>query len=431
MDISDEKKKSIREYYLQEDIVEEMVRCAKYREFAPTYPQGYGRRPDSINYASDFKEYVEKGAIAFHGSVERWKNPLLIGNIKMDKLRKGWDLIIDIDADDGMIYAKKAAKTLINEWIEVFQISRENISIKFSGNRGFHIGIRNEAFPSKIGGKKFDSLYPELPQAIVGYMRERIKEDLSEKILEINPELNETIENEGPYEIADIENDWGARHLFRMPYSINEKSWLVSKPIKIEDIDGFEKKRDARMEDISVEEKFLDSFKKNDVGVKDLCVEAMDWYGRKTRLEKRKKESSKKRGDYDLPENALEKKFFPPPIKKILDGLDDGRKRALFILITFLRHVGYDWDSIEKEIWDWNERNKEELKDNYIKSQLNWHKAQEDPLMPPNFDSKGWYRDIGVIDKKEDKKMLENFDNPVPYAFVLRKKGEENEENDG
>ncbi len=432
MDISDDRKEKIKEYYLQEGIVQEMVRCARYREFAPTYPGGYGRRPDSINYATDFREYVERGAIAFHGSVERWKNPLLIGKIGMSKLRKDWDLIIDIDADEGMEYAKAAAKMIIKEWTDIFNISKKNISVKFSGNRGFHIGIHRNAFPSKIGGKKFKELYPELPQAIVGYMRERVEEELKKEIISIEPDMRDQIDEDGPYSVADIENDWGQRHLFRMPYSINEKSWLVSKPIKIEEITGFEKKKDARMEDIKVKNKFLDGFKENDQGVKDLCIESIDWLDSRERVKKRKKNKKRvKQRNYELPEDAMDKEYFPHPIRKLMDGLDDGRKRALFIIITFLRHVGYDWDSIEKEVWNWNERNKEELRENYVKSQINWHKAQEEPLMPPNFDSKGWYKDIGVIDEEKDKKMLDNFENPVPYAFVLQKKGKKDGKEEG
>ncbi len=431
MDISDERKKEIKEYYLQDEIVQEMVRCARYREFAPTYPGGYGKRPDSINYATDFREYVERGAIAFHGSVERWKNPLLIGKIDMNKLRKDWDLIIDIDADEGMEYAKAAANILINQWTDVFKISEKNISVKFSGNRGFHIGIHRNAFPSRIGGKKFKELYPELPQAIVGYMRDRVEEELKKEIIRIDPGTKDKVLEEGPYSIADIENDWGQRHLFRMPYSINEKSWLVSKPIKIDEIAGFDKKKDARIEDISVECKFLEDFKENDQGVKDLCIESIDWLDNKERVKKRKKKKKRaKRRNYELPDDAMNKEYFPRPIKKLMDGLDDGRKRALFIIITFLRHVGYDWDSIEKEVWAWNERNKEELRENYVKSQINWHRAQDEPLMPPNFNSKGWYKDIGVIDEEKDKKMLDNFENPVPYAFVLQKKGGKDEEED-
>ncbi|MDY6788445.1 MAG: hypothetical protein SVV03_00630, partial [Candidatus Nanohaloarchaea archaeon] len=408
MELSIEKKEEIRKYYLRDDIVEEMVRISQYREFAPTYPRGYGKRPDSVNYEKDFRSYVENGAVAFHGSVELWSNPLLLEKVDQDKLRKGWDLVIDIDADRDLVYAKEAAIRLIEE-LKRHGIEEENISVKFSGNRGFHIGMRSQMFPDKIGGKETASQYPELPQAIVKYLRSRIEDDLSEKFVDIEPELEEEIEDEGPFEIADVENDWGKRHLFRLPYSVNEKSWLVSKPIEIGEIRGF-KKADAKMEEIDEIKKFMDSYEEGQAA--DLAVQALDWISQRDKEEESGKKT--KEEDYDIPENSLSKEYFPPPIKKLLKGLEDGRKRALFILATFMRHVGYSWDAVEKEIWDWNDRNKEPLRDNYIKSQLQWHRNQEDVRMPPNFGSKGWYKDLGVIDEEEDRKMLENFDNPVP-----------------
>ncbi len=430
VDLGDGQKDRIKRYYLQDDIVDEMVRLAEYREFAPTYPKGYGSRPDAINFPGDFRAFAEKGAIAFHGSVERWKNPLLIDTTDQDKLRTGWDLVIDIDADDGMAFAKEAAKGVIDE-LTLHGISEETISVKFSGNRGFHIGVRAESFPDRIGGTDIEKLYPKLPQAIVGYLRERLHDRLAEAFREIDPRKEDILSEEGPYEIADIENDWGKRHLFRMPYSVNEKTidgpygTLVSLPIGLDEIEDFEKD-DARMLEAEVQHRFLDEYTEGEAT--DLAVEALDWLSR----QRAEEEESKKRKDtdYDIPDEALAQEHFPAPIKRILGGLDDGRKRALFILATFLRQVGYDWDAVEKEIWEWNDRNKESLGDNYIKTQLQWHRKQDEPLMPPNFGAKGWYQDIGVLDEEEDRQMLENFENPVPYAGVLRDKAQNLEDDE-
>lgn len=419
VELSPEQKAAIREHYQRDAVVEEMLRVAEYREFSPTYPNGYGKRPDAINYEGDFLSFVEKGAIAFHGSVERWQNPMRIGNTDMDELRTGWDLIIDIDADDGMIYAKHAAMLLI-EQLELHGLDREDISVKFSGNRGFHLGVRQENFPDKIGGTPYAQWYPRLPQAIVGYLRERIRDDLLERLRDEGVEFED--EEPDPFEVADVENDWGQRHLFRMPYSVNEKSMLVSLPIAIDDIMDFEKDW-AEIEDLPVERRFLDSYTE-DSGVL-LAQEAIDWES-KQRMKRREEKEQRRaeREDYELPDEAIPEQYFPPPIKRILSGLEDGRKRAVFILATFLRHVGYSWEAIDGKLAEWNERNKEELPERYIQSQLKWHERQDEPLMPPNFDAKGWYHDLGVIDEDEDEQMLDNFDNPVPYAGVLQSKGE-------
>lgn len=429
MELTAGDKKRIKQYYSQDALVERMVDLAAYREFAPTYPKGYGKRPDSITFPADFKQLVEKGAIAFHGSVERWKNPLRIEQADHDDLRRGWDLVIDIDADEGMIYAKQAAKAIIDQ-LRKHQISEESISIKFSGNRGFHIGVPYTCFPDKIGGNPVEELYPRLPQAIVGYLRNRIRNQLSDQFRSINPELNEQIDEEGPFSVADVENDWGQRHLFRMSFSVNEKTigtetgMLVSQPIVLDAIDTFEKE-DAHIDRVDLEQSFLEDGVENEARL--LAGEAIDWESRQSRHEPDKPKTTRSETDYELPDTAMDKEQFPAPIKALLNGLEDGRKRALFILITFLQHVGYDWDAVQEEIWAWNERNDEALRDNYIKSQLQWHSNQEEPLMPPNFGAKGWYEDIGVLDADRDEQMLENFDNPAPYALMLQDKADSDE----
>jgi len=160
-----------------------------------------------------------------------------------------------------------------------------------------------------------------------------------------------------------------------------------------------------------------------------LAQEAIDWESKqRMRRKERKEKRREERDDYELPDDAIPERYFPPPIKRILSGLEDGRKRSVFILATFLRHVGYSWEAIDDKLAEWNERNKEALPERYIQGQLNWHERQDEPLMPPNFDAKGWYHDLGVIDADEDAQMLDNFDNPVPYAGVLQSKGENTDE---
>ncbi|MCJ7429075.1 MAG: hypothetical protein MUP66_01665 [Candidatus Nanohaloarchaeota archaeon QJJ-5] len=434
MDLTGGDKKRIKRYYSQDELIDRMVDLAAYREFAPTYPQGYGKRPDSITFPADFEQLVEKGAIAFHGSVERWKNPLRIEQADHDALRKGWDLVIDIDADEGMVYAKQAAKAIIDQ-LRKHKISEESISIKFSGNRGFHIGVPFCCFPDNIGGTPVAELYPRLPQAIVGYLRDRISDQLAETFASINPELQSQINEEGPFSIADVENDWGKRHLFRMPFSVNEKTigsstgMLVSQPIDLDAIDAFEKE-DAHIDTVDLSQSFLADGIDNDARL--LAGEAIDWESRQSRHEPEhpSTETDSTDYDYDRPDEALAKDYFPAPIKELFEGVEDGRKRGLFILITFLQQTGYDWEAVQEEIWAWNDRNDEALRDNYIKSQLQWHARQDEPLMPPNFSAKGWYEDIGVLDPDRDEQMLENFDNPVPYALMLRDKGEDGDGDD-
>lgn len=412
----------IRQYYEQEEVVEKITRVAEYREVAPTYPNGYGSRPDAINFPGDFNQFVEHGAVAFHASVEKWRNPLLIDKVSdLDKLRNGWDLVIDIDCDHSIKLAKETAKLVIEELQEH---GIDNISLKFSGNRGFHIGVRGEAFPESIGSEETASLYPELPRGIVNYIRDNLREEMIEVVKDFGYEEEmDTDDGFDPYQVSDIENDWGSRHLFRIPYSLHDGSWLVSLPLELDELDGFERK-DAEMDRIDFETDFLDEFEEGE-GT-NLAVQAMDFI-EQIREEKREEREKKMNRDFERPDNAIPEKYFPPTIHNILEGMQDGRKRALFILINFYRTVGYSWNEIESKIWEWNERNDEALRESYVKTQLDWHKRRNEDVPPPNYDSNGYYKDMQVY---EGDNLEEKVKNPVSYAFRKAKKMNSDDEDD-
>ena len=117
------------------------------------------------------------------------------------------------------------------------------------------------------------------------------------------------------------------------------------------------------------------------------------------------------------PDSAI----FPPQIKLLLGGIkQDGRKRALMILISFFKCLGVPDIEIEKRMLEWNEKNYNPIKKGYILSQLSWYKRHPDRL-PPNF-SNPIYKDLNV--DKPDKLAMET-KNPVSYAvkryFQLRK----------
>ncbi|MFB6291966.1 MAG: hypothetical protein ABEI58_01070 [Candidatus Nanohaloarchaea archaeon] len=404
----------IRQYYLQDEVVEHMVATAEYREVAPTYPQGYGRRPDSINFPGDFEQFVEDGAVAFHASVERWRNPLLIDNVSnLDSLRETWDLVIDIDCDESFDLAKETALLVIEE---LRQHGIENVSVKFSGNRGFHVGVRAEAFPEKVNNQPISELYPELPRGIIEYIRENLKEDMVAKVKEYGfEEEMQTEDGLDPYQVSDIENDWGQRHLFRMPYSIHDGSWLVSLPLEPEEIPSFEKE-DAEIDSVGFETGFLEEYEEGEAT--NLAVQAMDFISDRQEEER---EERRKRADreFETPEDAIPEEYWPPTIQNILEGLEDGRKRALFVLINFMNTVGYSWPEIRSRIWEWNEENAEPLRESYVKSQLNWHEKRDETVPPPNYDAKGYYKDMQVY---EGDPLEEKVSNPVSYAFRQVKK---------
>jgi len=66
-------------YYNQDSILERIVEICKDREISGTLETGnYTTRPNVIQYPRDVLEMIKKGVVAFHGSVERWRNPMML-----------------------------------------------------------------------------------------------------------------------------------------------------------------------------------------------------------------------------------------------------------------------------------------------------------------------------------------------------------------
>ena len=196
------------------------------------------------------------------------------------------------------------------------------------------------------------------------------------------------------------------RHLFRMPYSLHEKTSLVSVVLDKNEIQGFQPK-DADYLKVKVKN-FMPNVKRGEAS--ELLLQALDWYGET----KPSSETEKKSFDYKpVKIENLSEKMFPPSIKKILQGILDGKKRALFILLNLFRSLGMDKDELEKRIYEWNKKNKVPLKEGYIKAQLSWSYRNK-IVPPPNFD-KDYYRGIGIIPTEEEMR----YKNPINY--ILKK----------
>ena len=132
----------IIKYYSRPDIAKELTRLASSRETICQYGlNNVGRRPDIIEMPGDVVKLARQGASSFHTSEELWHNPLDLSpestQKDMDTLRAGWDLVIDIDSPN-VKYGKITAKVIL----QAFEYhGLKNASLKFSGNKGFHIGV--------------------------------------------------------------------------------------------------------------------------------------------------------------------------------------------------------------------------------------------------------------------------------------------------
>src|SRR3989338_761481 len=175
---------AILRHYKRKDIQESIIENAKDREVAVKFgDKGFGRRPDILKYPKDVLELAKQGATSFHASEELWKNPLqlepTLRTSELDKLRMGWDLVIDIDCD--FLEYSKIAADLIVKALKYHDF--DSVSCKFSGGTGFHIGVPFEAFPEKVHGKEIKDLFPDGPRRIAFYLKEMIKEHLAVEIL--------------------------------------------------------------------------------------------------------------------------------------------------------------------------------------------------------------------------------------------------------
>jgi len=408
-------------FYSREEIRKKILSMASHREIVPRYNDKVGARPDVLLFDGDIVEAAKKGMTSFHASMEHWSNPLLLNDAKtkkeQDKIRDGWDLVLDIDTKH-LEYAKICAD-LICEAIEFHNI--RSYSVKFSGGSGFHIAVPYGSFPKEINGQEIRLMFPEGARIIASYLRQMIKEQLAERILDFE-DIKSVIKRTGkkfeelvvngefdPFQVLDIDTvAISSRHLFRMPYSFNEKTWLVSVPLHRKDILKF-KKEMAEYRNVDSELGFLDSFKENEA--RELFVQAFDWHAKLEAV----KELKELDHTFDIPEEAIPIEYFPPCIKTLLaGGLEDGRKRAVFILINFLRSAGWDFESINKELMDWNRRNKESLRENYINAQISWSKRQPTSYLPPSCDNESYYKDLGVCHHGG---ICDGIKNPIVYAF--------------
>ena len=92
---------------------------------------------------------------------------------------------------------------------------------------------------------------------------------------------------------------------------------------------------------------------------------------------------------------------------------EDGRKRALFILLNYFRTLKVDNEKLEQTILEWNKKNYNPLKSGYIKSQLSWH-FKTQPKLPPNY-NKPHYKEIGINPTNSELKAK----NPVSYTIRI------------
>ncbi|MDO8468035.1 MAG: hypothetical protein Q7S56_03775 [Nanoarchaeota archaeon] len=396
-------------YYSKPEVQKAIFEFSKSREICPRYFEGFGKRPDMFQYESDIFELAKKGATSFHCSEEIWSDPLTVetgmNEKQLNDLRKGWDLLIDIDSKY-IDYSKISAKVIV-DFLKFHGI--KNFGIKFSGSKGFHIIIPWKAFPKEINGVRTSNMFPEWPRIISRYITEKTKPQLINKIAELTIGTKYVKDFQVHKEVMPDIILVSPRHLFRMPYSLHEKTSMASVVVTESELENFQ------IKDANPLTTKIRNFMPNSIEgeATRLLVEALDWWKDNKpddQVSYSEKNNSEKTFEPIKIEN-LSDTMFPPSIKKILEGVSDGRKRAAFILINFFRSIGLDKSELEKRVYEWNEKNEVPLKQGYIKSQISWSYRNK-IVLPPNF-NKDYYKGIGIIPTPEELR----FKNPVNYML--------------
>ena len=185
-------------HYKRQDIQEEMIAHAKSKEISVRYADGgFGKRPDILKYPADILELAKQGATSFHASEELWQNPLHLSTgmkkNELENLRIGFDLVLDIDCPF-VEYSKIAADLLVKA---LNHHGIKNISVKFSGNKGFHIAVPFESFPKTIKDKEAKAYFPEVVRDIASYLSSMIMPILSKRIIQIEGSIEKIQEKTG------------------------------------------------------------------------------------------------------------------------------------------------------------------------------------------------------------------------------------------
>ncbi|MFH1420876.1 MAG: hypothetical protein ABIG30_02815 [Candidatus Aenigmatarchaeota archaeon] len=408
----------VAQYYNNEELLNRMVADAQEREVAGAYWDGrYDKRPNIVQYASDIKNMANKGITSFHFSVERWSNAMMLASAtqeKQNELRTGFDFVLDMDSKIGIDGAKACALEILRLF-EKYGI--KNYGMKFSGSRGFHLVIPWNAFPKEIDYKPTAKRYPEIPKILANFIANEISESLMHALIKLKTYkklsdlLDEPASTLEPFYFVDLERGWSNRHMFRAPFSLNEKKWLASIPLTKQTLEAFDMIM-ALPEHVGRHLKTPFFKSTDDVEIENLLLDAIDWNARQ------KKEEIKV--VKKVPRNPITQKMlesdFPPCIKLILNGLADGRKRSMFTLINFLNRMNWTTEEIIERVQQWNENNPRPLPRSLLIGQLRYHVGGE--TLPANCYNEAFYKSIGNgICRPDEMCISRKIRNPITYPF--------------
>jgi len=455
-------------FYKQPRVQRALIEHARNKEIAVKFNDRFGKRPEALFQEGDVLDFAKKKATSFHASEELWSNPLLIttgmSQREIEELRIGWDLILDIDCPYWPL--SKLTTHLFIKALRAHGVRA--ITVKFSGNKGFHIGVPFQAFPATFQGRPTKDLFPEAPRRIAHYLLDYIRQHYVEDkgtyflfdkhykmnkdnvfkatgkeeqprrtqqsrtflchvcghtetttdtqdvhtctvcgsiMTEETPRTTNDSQQADPLSIIEVDTVLIAhRHLYRTPYSFHEKTQLISTPLLPDKVLTFSKQQ-ATPKNVDFTIPFLDREAAQQGEATKLLIAAYDYQPRIS------DEELVPQKTFEIPSTAIPQQHFPPCIRRMLNGMKDGRKRTLFTLINFLKGCGWSQEQLEQELNEWNKRNEEPLREVVLKGQLRYA-SQKKEIVPPH-NCKRYYQDLGVCTPDN---LCSTIKNPLQYA---------------
>ncbi len=206
-------------YYGQQDrdIAEAIFRYGQNRDTtlvlnAATLSRGHGDGPGfdfpeqipqiARESLSDLQGRVPRQYPAFHGTVGKYANQ---GFFKRNRELIGMDMVFDIDIKSDYRETFRHAARII-DFLDSHDVPYQ---IKFSGNTSPHVILPCEAFPQSFPQNQFARLF-------------------------------RMVEEKSGAQHIDSSFSSSSGHFLRLPYSLNERTGLVSCPITRDEFDTFE-----------------------------------------------------------------------------------------------------------------------------------------------------------------------------------------------
>jgi len=355
-----------RTWYSREDVAEALYYFMKGRECMALYFNKVERpfilpKPDVlVGSAGD--------CTSFHASIERYDTDVVI-DVKNHKVI-GRDLVIDIDTEDTKIPGYKVASVLLYDLLSTLsEIGINNFYVKYSGNRGFHIVFPYEYLPKEVFNVNVQENWQYLYRAFI----QLIEDVLRESYVKLFPNLAREI----PFEkVIKVDKQVvSPRHMIRVPYSLNEKTGFVSVILPIEALKDFNPYNYATHYKAKVWIPELQKSREFTV-LFELAIVNQLFIEREDKIELLSLLSNTSRRRSIKIEN--EEELYPPCIKNLLKGVEPGmRNNAMFTLIHFFKNAfGKSPEEIYNIITEWNERNKEPLKEREIEYAIQYHSTR-------------------------------------------------------